>query len=49
VTEDADAAAGREALTDREASLRMRYYVDHPEIRTLADFVRHLREHEVWE
>lgn len=40
---------GEGSLADREASLKMRYYVRHPELRTLADLVRHLREHEVWD
>ena len=38
-----------ESLTGREASLALHYYVRHPELRTLAAFVRHLRKHEVWE
>lgn len=38
-----------EKLADREASLKRRYYLRHPEIRTLAAFVEHLREHEVYE
>ena len=37
------------SLAERQASLKARYYIRHPEIRTLAEFVKHLREHEVWE
>ena len=40
---------GEGSLADREASLKKRYYIRRPEIRTLAAFVQHLREHEVWD
>jgi hypothetical protein len=39
---------GEGSLREREASLKLRYYVGHPEIKNLADFVAHLGEHEVW-
>jgi hypothetical protein len=40
---------GEGSLAEREASLKQRYYVRHPELRTLADLVQHLREHEVYD
>jgi len=40
---------GEGSLADREVSLKPRYYIRHPEIRTLAEFVQHLREMEVWD
>ena len=40
---------GEGSMSGRENALRQRYYVLHPEIRTLAGFATHLREHEVWE
>jgi len=44
-----EALYGEGSIAGRERSLKSRYYIRHPEIRTLADFVRYLREHEVWE
>ena len=37
------------SLADSERSLRMSYYIAHPELRTLAEFVEFRLEQEVWD